>query len=117
MSSLVRRASLCSWKLMSGLLIPKCFKRIEDRLVSSAATSPTIFKTSSARNVMSPRFPIGDPIRKSKLPPLGKITCKLRGNVLDRQWNCLAFLGGYIIADKKAADAINIFLTKNLAGS
>ena len=25
--------------------------------------------------------------------------------------------GGYIIADKKAADAINIFLTKNLAGS
>lgn len=51
--------SLCAWKGIILVDISKCLSRKPVFRVSSARIRSTSFSTSSARSVMSPRFPIG----------------------------------------------------------
>ena len=51
--------SLCSCTAINFLLMPKCDNKPEVCRVSSAAMASTNFSVSIARNVMSPKLPIG----------------------------------------------------------
>jgi len=52
-------ASLCSWRLVLGVVIACRASRCAVRRVSSAAITDTSRSTRSARTVMSSRLPIG----------------------------------------------------------
>src|ERR1700722_8453928 len=90
---------------------------MEERLVSSAATNVTSFRTERARRVISFKLPIGDPTIKSigkNSPPFGEKAHELDGGILDGERDCLVLLNSRIISNKEACRTFYSPLTHDL---